>query len=285
MDWQSKLSQALEYIEHNLDGEIDYDKVAQLVCCSTFQFQRIFSFICGIPLGEYIRRRKMTLAALELQTSDIKVIDAALKYGYDSPTAFNRAFQSIHGVSPAAARKAGVKLRAYPRISFTLSIKGDTEMIYKIESKRAFRVVGAKRSYPLNDAENLQKIPIFWREAVQTGLIDRICALIDQEPNALLGICSGMDGKNFDYYIAAPSIQPVPEGMTELDIPETIWAVFECVGPMPGAIQDIQKRVFSEWLPASGYDYANLPDLEVYYEGDQSAHDYKTEYWLPVLKK
>ena len=129
MEWLDHLNEAVTYIEEQLTGEIDYDRAAQLACCSSYHFQRMFSYIAGVPLGEYIRRRRMSLAAVELQNGG-RVLDTALRYGYESPTAFNRAFQGVHGVTPSAARGEGVTLRAYPRLSFKLTVKGAEEMEY-----------------------------------------------------------------------------------------------------------------------------------------------------------
>ena len=284
MDWLERLNQAINYMESNLSGEISYDHAAQIACCSTFHFQRMFSYIAGIPLGEYIRRRRMTEAAFDLQNSDIKVIDAALKYGYESPTSFNRAFQSVHGVSPAQARAEGISLKAYPRISFKISIRGDVEMNYRIETKEAFRIVGAKRHYEIKVEENFAKIPKFWVEMHQAGLIPRLCELMNRPPYGVLGVCGGMDGKTFDYYIAVASDKAAPDDLVEFEVPACTWAIFECVGAMPKAIQELQTRIVSEWLPASGYEYSDSPDIEVYFEGDQSAPDYRCEVWLPVTK-
>ncbi|MGI6705797.1 MAG: helix-turn-helix transcriptional regulator [Clostridia bacterium] len=138
MEWLERVNGAIDYIEDNLAGHIDYKTAAQIACCSTYQFQRMFSFITDVSLSEYIRRRRLTLAAFELQHSNMKVVDVAFKYGYDSPEAFTRAFQNLHGVTPSSARDEGVKLKAYPRISFQMSIKGDVEMNYRIEKNNPF---------------------------------------------------------------------------------------------------------------------------------------------------
>ena len=161
MEWLERLNQSLDYLEENLSGTISYERAAQIACCSAFHYQRMFSYIAGIPLGEYIRRRRMTEAAFDLQTKGSKVIDAALKYGYESPTSFNRAFQSVHGVSPASARTEGVILKAFPRISFKISIRGDAEMNYKIQTKDAFRIVGVKKYFPMDVEESFAKVPLF----------------------------------------------------------------------------------------------------------------------------
>ena len=285
MEWIKRLNASIDYIERHLEGRVDYQQAAQIACCSVFHYQRMFSYIADIPLGEYIRRRRMTLAAFALQQErGEKVIDIALRYGYDSPTAFARAFKAVHGVSPSRAREKGVRLSAYPRIAFHVTIKGEVQMEYRIVEKEAFRIVGVKRHYDLAVAQEADTgIPAFWSEA--GGVIPKLCELMDRSPEGILGVCTCMDGSDFDYYIAAATTKEAPEGMAQYEIPACTWAVFPCVGPMPGAIQRLQKRIASEWLPTSGYTYADAPDIECYTDGDMSAPDYRCEVWLPVVKK
>lgn len=285
MEWLERFNEAIGYIEENLEGEISYENAAKIACCSVFHFQRMFAYIAGVPLSEYIRRRRMTAAAFALQTTDEKIIALALKYGYDSPTAFNRAFRGIHGISPSEARLEGAVLKAFPRISFTISIKGEEQMNYKIVTKEALRIVGVKEHMEMNVEECFAGVPLFWQKTIQSGIIPQILGLLNQEPLGLLGVSACMNSKDFDYYIAVATDKPVPENMVEYKIPAETWAVFECVGPMPGAIQELQKRIVTEWLPTSGYEYANAPDIEVYFEGDQQAADYRSEVWLPIVKK
>lgn len=285
MEWLSRLNAAIAYLEEHLEDEIDLTRMAQIACCSPFHFQRMFSYLAEVPLGEYVRRRKMTRAAADLQKEGVRIIDIALKYGYASPTAFNRAFQGIHGVSPSEARKSGAALKAYLPISFKVTIKGEAEMDYRIEKRDAFRIVGVKAHYALNVEENFAQIPIFWANTVQSGKLAQILGLLNQEPGGLLGVSCCMNGQDFDYYIAAASDMAVPEGLEEYTVPACTWAIFTCIGPMPSAIQTLQKRIVTEWLPNSGYEYANAPDIEVYFEGNQQAEDYRCEVWLPVEKK
>lgn len=228
----------------------------------------------------------MTCAAFDLQ-NDEKVIDVSLKYGYDSPTAFNRAFRSVHGVPPKRAKELGVTLKNYPRISFRISIKGDTEMNYRIEKREAFRIAGVTKKFSMNVEENFMEVPMFWQKTFQSGQITELCALMNGKPEGILGVSAGMNEKDFDYYIAVVTDKEVPagKGFVEFIIPECTWAIFECIGPMPEAIQNLQKRIVTEWLPGSGYEYADAPDIEVYPEGDQYAADYRCEAWLPIKKK
>ena len=283
MEWLSRLNEALNELEAQLDGTVDIERVARIAACSTFHFQRMFAYIAGVPLSEYIRRRRMTLAALELTTGDAKVIDLALKYGYESPTAFNRAFQSVHGVPPSRARDEGVRLTAFPRVTFTLSVKGEAAMNYRIEKKDAFRIVGVKTALSMNVEDSFAKVPRFWQDNAHR--VPEMCALMNREPMGVLGVSTSMDGKDCDYYIAVASDRTPPKGMEEYTVPAATWAIFECVGAMPEAIQTLQKRIVTEWLPTSGYEYANAPDIEVYFEGNQLAPDYRCEAWLPIVKK
>ncbi|HCU08769.1 MAG TPA: AraC family transcriptional regulator [Clostridiales bacterium] len=285
MDWLNRMNQAVDYIEDNLSEEISFGHAARIACCSVFHFQRMFAYIAGVPLSEYIRRRRMTAAAFELQTTDEKIIDLALKYGYDSPTAFNRAFRSIHGVSPSAARREGAALAAFPRISFTISIKGEEQMNYKIVTKEAFRIVGTKIHLDMKMEECFEKVPQFWQKTIQSGIVPQILSLLDQSPLGLLGVSTCMDGEALDYYIAVSSGKEVPDNMEDYLVPAGTWAIFECIGAMPGAIQELQKRIVTEWLPTSGYEYSNGPDIEVYFEGDQKSPAYRSEVWLPIVKK
>ena len=286
MEWVARFNQAMDYIEAHLTDHVEVEKAARIAACSAFHFQRMFAYMAGVTLNEYIRRRRMTLAALELTDTDAKIIDLAAKYGYESPTAFNRAFQNIHGIAPTAAKRAGAALTAYPRLTFTISIKGEEAMNYKIVKKDAFRIVGSSVKEPMTMEDCFEKVPVFWAQLHKENGIPRICALSDgSEPRGLLGVSTCDNGTFSGYYVAVASGKPCPEGMDEYTVPEGTWAVFECVGPLPGAMQELQKRIITEWLPTSGYEYAAAPDIEVYGEGDQSAKDYHSQVWLPIVKR
>jgi len=275
------MNNALAYMEANLDGEISTEKAAQLACCSQYHFQRMFSYIIGVPLSEYIRRRRITKAALDLQRGD-KVIDVALRYGYDSPTAFNRAFQALHGISPSAAQKPDTVLKAFPRVSFQITVKGVSEMDYRIVEKEAFRAVGVRTHLSADMEENFKNITPFWQDTITAGLTKEIAGLMNAEPFGLLGVSacneSGTDGY---YYICVATDAPVPPGMFEVNVPKYTWAIFPGSGN-PTNIKELHKRIFSEWLPTSGYEWADTLDVEVYLNDDPV--DMKYEVWMPVVK-
>jgi AraC family transcriptional regulator len=240
----------------------------------------MFSFLIGIPLSEYIRRRRLTLAAFDLQNSNEKIINLALKYGYNSPDSFSRAFMAMHEVTPSKAREKGISLKAYPRVTFSLSIKGVVEMNYRIEQKNSFTVVGVKQRFShINGlGESIGKM---WSETPQET-ISQIAGL----GNGLVGVYSGMyEDNTTDYYIAAITESDSPETLCKLEIPSLTWAIFEIIGPMPTAMAEIWGRIFSEWFPTSGYEHAEAPEVEWYSNGDLSSSDYKSEIWIPVIKK
>ena len=279
MDWLKDWNEALDCLEKNLDGKVDLEELGRLAGCSAYHFQRMFSYLAGIPLGEYIRRRSMTRAAVDLQNGE-KVLDTALRYGYESPTAFNRAFQAVHGIPPSQAKQAGAKLKAYPRIRFKFILKGAEEMEYQIVQKEAFRVVGFRRPIPTDLEESFQAVPKFWSEigARQAELFP----LMNGEPLGMLGVCTRNEEQNF-YYIAAASSAPVPEGMWEYIIPAASWAVFSGSGPLPEAMQSLQQRIITEYLPDSGYELGKAPDIEVYL--NQPGEESRFQVWLPVVQR
>lgn len=280
MEWVARMNQALEYLESHITEETDLKRPAQIAGCSVYHFQRIFPCLAGIPLSEYLRRRRMSLAAADLMAGE-KVVDVALKYGYDSPTAFNRAFQSIHGVPPSKAQ-TGAPLKAFPPISFRIMVKGAVEMEYRIVKKEAFRVVGIGAAMSPRIEESFQEVPALWNRAARENLPARLAPLMDPEMPGLLGICDGSGGEQPRYLIAVASAAPLPDGLEEFTVPACTWAVFPGQGPMPEAIQQLERRAITEWLPTSGYQYADAPDLEVYLNADPQ--DSRFEVWVPVVK-
>jgi len=282
MEWIERLNNAIKYIEEHLTEKIDYDELAQIACCSTYHFQRMFSYMAGVPLSEYIRRRRMTLAAVDLQ-GDSKVIDIALKYGYESPTAFNRAFKSVHGVAPSHVKKEGSTLKSFSPISFVISIKGDTEMNYRIEKKEAFRIIGLAEPLHKDVEKNFEIVPKMWQKAAMSGKIPKLLSIADDKLQGILGISKCNTENEWKYYIAVKSDKDLEDGFEECIIDAYTWAVFPGEGSMPDSIQELEKRIVTEWLPTSGYEYANGPDVELYLSPDHKKAKY--EVWIPVVRK
>ena len=287
VEWLNKMMDAIDYMETEIEDKFDIEDIAKTACSSTFHFQRMFHMLTGFTVAEYIRNRKLTLAAQELAiSSNIKVIDIALKYGYDSPESFAKAFRRIHGITPSAARQPGVNLKAFPRISFHLSLRGDKDMNYRIVKKDSFRVVGKVIKVSTNNGENLRQIPEFWAKCNTDGTSGKICSIDDKQD--MLGICMEFeyDKEQFSYMIAIEDVaNSICTGFETREIPAATWAVFTSVGQMPHAIQNVWTRIFEEWLPASGFEHGDAPELEVYLPGNPSAQDYKCEVWIPIIKK
>lgn len=282
MEWIERLNSAVNYIEENIKDPINLEVVSKIACCSTYHFQRMFAYMADIPLSEYIRRRRMSLAAVDLQNGNEKVIDISLKYGYDSPTAFNRAFRSVHGIAPSQAKEEGAILKAFPPISFQITIKGDHEMNYRIEKKEAFRIVGISRALETEIEKNFAIVPQMWNAAAIDGTIPRLAAMMEGMPTGLLGVSSCNESDNWRYYIAVASKQSIENDLEEYIVPSATWAIFSGEGTNK-SIQELEKRIVTEWLPTSGYEYGNAPDIEVYLNPDPQNAKY--EVWIPVLKK
>lgn len=282
MDWIERLNCAVHYIEENLCDNINLNQVAKIACCSSYHFQRMFAYMANIPLSEYIRRRRMSLAAVDLKSGGFKVIDVSFKYGYDSPTAFHRAFKSVHGISPSLAKEEGMIVKAYPPIYFQIYIKGVSEMNFRIERKEAFRVVGISEPLEMEIEKNFEMVPKMWGNAVVCGTIDKIASLMDGSILGLLGVSSCNEANNWRYYIGVNSSKPVEDELEELIIPSATWAIFTGEGSNL-SIQELEKRIVTEWLPTSGYEYGNAPDIEVYLNADPANAKY--EVWIPVVKK
>lgn len=282
MEWIERFNAALNYIEENLKGEISYEEAAKIACCSRFHFQRMFSYMVGIPLGEYIRRRRMTIAAADLR-SPKKIVDIALEYGYDSPTAFNRAFQSIHGIAPSKAREEGISLKAYPPISFQITVKGEAEMDYRIEEHQEFNIVGISSPMSKNIEENFAVVPQMWEKASKEGILPRLLPLMTGEPKGVLGVSCCNEQEQWQYFIAVAGETNGDPDLSTYTIPACTWAIFPGEEAMPQGIQELERRIVTQWLPTSGYEYANAPDIEVYISPDPANPKY--EVWLPIVKK
>lgn len=289
MDWITGIQRALDYTEEHITEELDYAEIAAQAACSSYYFQRIFGILCGIPLGEYMRNRRLTLAGSELCGADIKVIDAALKYGYESPESFTRAFVKFHGITPSEAKKDGSKLKSYSPLSVQIILKGGHTMDYKIIEKPAFKVVEKVERHRISDSQQLNTIPEFWTRVHKDGTVAKLLGMA-ADRTYIFGICYGgdlTDEKMFDYGIGVvyDGKEDILEGYRVSEIPARTWAVFEVRGAMPEAIQQLWHNICAEFFPASEYQPTYEMDIEAYTAGDMTAEDYHSEIWVPVCKK
>ncbi|MEH7330962.1 AraC family transcriptional regulator [Priestia megaterium] len=290
MDSLKNMNRALHYIEENLTNDIDFKEVARLALCSEYHFKRMFSFLAGITLSEYIRRRRLTLAAFELKDNNMRVIDVAVKYGYNSPDSFTRAFQSLHGITPSEAKKNSYSLRAYPQMTFQLSIKGGNEMNYRIEEKEAFHIVGIKERVPIIFHGVNPRIAAMW-ESLNNETINELKKLSNVKPLGLLSASVNfsegrMEEKGeLDHYIGVATTKDCLGNLIQLEVPASTWAVFEAVGPFPDTLQDVWGRIYSEWFPSSHYEQVKGPEILWNEHKDVTSPTFKSEIWIPVLKK
>jgi len=273
------LNASLQYLERHLLEDTDSEKVAKYVGLSRFYLERTFAALTGMSVSEYIRARRLTLAAQELIAAETKVIDLALKYGYDTPESFTKAFTRFHGVTPSSARRMSTMLRCQNPLAISIHMEGATRMDYKIEPMDAFTVVGVEEKFHMDSS--LQKIPKYWEEFFQKGLQEKVCPMF--------GGCFDADANGYFPYMIGEVLRPgmnVPEGMTTHEIPAHTWARFACKGAMPLALQNVTKQIYSEWLPTNGtYEVAQYVEIEMYSEGDTASPDYYSEVWIPVKKK
>lgn len=296
MDWLTKMNSALDYIEQNLTAEINLDEVCKRACCSSYNFQRMFSFITDVTLAEYIRRRRLTTAAFELKSSNIKVIDLALKYGYDSASSFARAFNAVHGINPNEARQPDVVLKAYPRISFQISIRGEKEMDYRIETKEAFDIFGIETLASLSGEEGYLRPDQLWTKCQADGSYEKLFEDADEiPPIAAPDLCRihavenyrKTEGNTFAYMLFAfESKNSKSDGYTKVHIPAQTYAIFSSDRfkweDFNKTLSEMQKRFYSEWLPTANYERAEAANFEIYGGDDEYGY---LELWFPVTKK
>lgn len=276
------MNTTIEYIEEHLLDELSMPTIADATGCLEGDLQRTFYALTGISIVEYVRRRRLSLAAYELQKGGVSVLDVALKYGYTSPDSFTRAFKQMHGITPSAVKRGGCILKSYGRITFVLTIKGVNAMNYRILKKDEMHIIGFKRWFSTENDRQLTEIPKMW-DSVTDEQREQITALSNND--GIIGMCGEMYDGGFEYWIGCMSDGPCPDNLEEMTIPESSWAVFEVIGsmrPLPNPMQDIWKRIYSEWLPTSGYKHAMLPEIEYYSSGDMMAEDYRSEIWIPI---
>ena len=288
MDWQTRMLRAIEYLEGCLTADWDPAEAGQRANCSPFHFMRMFEVITGISPAEYLRRRRLSAAALDLSGGSEKVLDVSLNYGWDSPDAFARAFKKEFGCLPSEARQNGARLHIYPPLAFTIALKGDKAMEYRIEQTGEIRMTGLSRRFNSLDGSNFKEIPLFWEEVMKTDVCDRLWKASKQESLGVVGVCYDHDMKTgeFSYAIAIETPEDLtllPEGCVDILVPASTWAKFTSRGPLHPNFQETIKRIYSEWFPASGREHAGTHEIEYYgTHPDSASPDYWAEYWVPL---
>ncbi|MFD6422262.1 effector binding domain-containing protein [Streptomyces sp. NPDC060198] len=280
-----RLNQAMEHIELHLDQAIDVGELARIAATSEYHLRRMFSALAGMPLSEYVRRRRLTLAGAEVLAARETLLEIAVRHGYGSGEAFARAFRAMHGVGPGEARRTGAALNSQSRMSFRLTVEGSSSMRYRIVEKTEFTVVGLKARVPLVHLGPNQAIIDFVR-GIDPQALQRLEKLSDQEPQGIVAVCDDLDpsraeGTELDYYQAVITAGEVPDGTTALAVPAGTWGVFTASGPVPQAIQELWRDVYAEWFPSNPYRGRPGPEiLRTRLSPDKT--EAEAELWLPV---
>lgn len=285
MEWMAVIGNSIQYIEAHITEPLTIETIARAVNVSPFYFQKGFALLCGFTVSEYIRNRRLALAGNDLAATDEKVIDIALKYGYDSPDSFTKAFTRFHGVTPTAARRDGVLLKSFAPLKIRFSLEGGYLMDYKIVSKDAFTVLANAAVFPYEGAK--ARVPAFWQQHYAEGKGKTVMGTYG------VNIDESMGQETFEYLIADPCDPgcEAPDGFVVRTIPAFTWAVFPCKGALPVALQDVNTRIFTEWLPAmKDYEFAAGYCVEYYDNSTKYAkgtmdENYYSEVWIPVRKK
>ena len=299
MNWITGMQKAIDYIEANLTEEIDYEKVAAESFSSSYHFQRVFSILCGYTLGEYIRLRRLSLAGAELANGKDKVIDIALKYGYDSPDSFAKAFQKFHGITPSQARADGSTLKSFSRLSIKISLEGGSTMNYRIEEKDEMILTGYKRRFSGIPGERMEQEKEMY---VKTRPLQYILQGLSGDVVKNFDIITNIDDEGYDFYIASQLNEYCRNNLNKdgvlgaefakyyenVTIPKCTYAIFEterCAYPTMTFL-DLRRKIASEWLPNSEYQLKNAPELVVthWFEGEKRNQRYR-ELWIPIEKK
>lgn len=286
MEWIESLRKSIDYMEGHLLEECTAEDIGRSVHMSPFYFQKGFKIITGYSVGEYVRNRRLYLAALEVIKGEDKIIDLAYKYGYDTPESFTKAFSRFHGMSPMQLKNEPHKMCVFLPLQISLSIKGGDQMDYRVEKMAAFKVIGMGRNFQYDSA--FEYIPDFWDEYCK-HYMDKYCRALGNCSIGMYGICIEEDDacKAFRYLIAGNyEGGEVPEGLEVIEIPALTWAKFRCTGPMPQALQTLNTKIYGQWLPGKpNYEIAAGYNIEMYSLGDTKALDYVSEIWIPVREK
>jgi len=276
MEWVDRMNRTIDYLEDHLGDAIDPEAISRIMACPYSVFQRSFAPVTGIQLSEYLRRRRLTCAAYDLRNTDQRVLDIAVKYGYDSADAFAVAFKRMHGITPQEARRPETSLKFYARLTFTVMITGVQEMDYRVIEKQAFRVLGIRRTTPHGGGT--------WEIVKADGTADKLRAISGQPCD--LGLCFGFDSEgNNDYLCGIEYDGETLPGFDAYEYPAATWLVFTARGAISGGVLgQAWKRIYGEFMPQSEYRQQDLPTIEKYLAWDEAIDVCQVEIMLPVQK-
>lgn len=286
MEWNEKLQLIIDYVENHLqrtEEKIDSEEIAQIAGCSYGFFQKVFSYMNGISFSDYVRSRKLTLAGYDLKSTDLKVIDISYKYGYDSPTSFTKAFQLFHGVTPREARNHDVVLKVIAKMQVTQH----QEYAWRLAQKDAFRLVGKCITISCENNLHYQKIPAFWNECQRNGVFAQLVSMDAAPTKGLFGLFTDYDKQHNEitYSIMVISDAALPKGFIEIHIPKATWAVFDCRGALPQAVQKGWRYLNEEWLIQYPFQHGDCPEIEWYSDGNAYDSNYLSQIWIPITEE
>ncbi len=286
MEWNEKLQTIIDYVENHLqrtEEMIDSEDISKIAGCSFGFFQKVFSYMNGISFAEYVRSRKLTLAGYDLKSTDLKVVEISYKYGYDSPTSFTKVFQRFHGISPTAARNPNTVLKVVPKMQNS----EHHEYSWKLEQKDHFRLVGKKVMVSCENNLHFKKIPEFWNECQCNGTFAKLISIDTAPTKGMFGIFGSYDKQlnEIEYSIMVISDQEPPQGFTTIDISNATWAIFDCRGSIPQAIQNGWQYLNEEWLVKYPFQHASCPEIEWFSNDNRFDDNYLSQIWIPIIKE
>ena len=291
MNQLKRLNDAMRYIEENLFGDLDFDEIFKIAACSEYSFRRVFSFLAGMPLGEYVRRRRLAEAAQKIRDGREKTINLSLACGYETPESFAKAFHAMHGASPSEAKKSAAPVKAFPPMTFQLTIKGGIEMDYRIVEKEAFFIAGIKKRIPLIYEGINPHMDSMWASLTAEDFLE-LKSLSDIEPGGILCVSVNFsegrflsEGDELDQYIGVATAKPPQNRWEILPVSAGLWAVFTAVGEFPKTLQNVWGRIFSEWFPSSGFEPTGGPEILWNESPDTAKPNYRSEIWIPVAPR
>ena len=286
MNWLKQFNETLDFIENNIAEVIEPKDIEKISYSSYFHFSKMFFILAGLNVQEYIRYRRLSLAAAELVTTDTKVIDVAYKYCYQTPESFSKAFKRFHGVSPSKAKHGSIKLKSYPKLAFELNVRGGSKMDYQIIKKGKLSFIGYEKEVTSVNGENFKIIPAFWQEVMADGRFQKMIQNVRTEMG-VVGVCYDYDFETskFKYMIGIEDTGLEVENGVKIEFDSEIYASFQVKGALPDSFQKTVKYIYNEWFPSSDYEQVNGCEIEVYPEGDTQSEDYVCYYLVPVTKK